>query len=189
MRLLDTNTDKYIFLDQTRLFDMVVTLVMHLNGTNEGINMIMDMDGATLGHFLKFNPSVAKKYLFYLQEALPIRLKEIHLITVPSWIDKLMTLLKPLLKKELLDMIHIHSNLDSFHKVLPKEYLPKDYGGNGSEAVTTLAEQMRSLVENNSEFFQYQQQQVTDESKRIEKSKDYSEILGLEGTFKKLDVD
>ncbi|KAL3271231.1 hypothetical protein HHI36_021725 [Cryptolaemus montrouzieri] len=188
MRLMETSPDRYIYLDQVRMFDMIITLAMHMDGTNEGMDMVFDMDGSVFGHLLKFNPSVAKKYLYYLQEGLPIRLRSIHIINAQSWIDKMLGLIKPLMKKELYDMINIHTTMDTFYKIVPQEMLPKEYGGS-EDSTEVLLEKGRSTLEKNEEFFKMQEKQVTDESKRVEKAKDYNKIFGLEGTFKKLEVD
>lgn len=96
--------------------------------------------------------------------------------------------------------------MDTFYKIVPQEILPKEYGGT-AEASTVLAgkktnstftnyilkikfsEQNRKLLDQNMEFFKEQERQTNDESKRVEKSTDFNKIFGLEGTFKKLEVD
>lgn len=67
MKLLDGNPDKYNYLDQVRMFDMIITLSMHLDGTNEGFHTVFDFAGSSFTHLLKFVPSVAKRYMFYVQ--------------------------------------------------------------------------------------------------------------------------
>ncbi|XP_044763483.1 alpha-tocopherol transfer protein-like isoform X3 [Coccinella septempunctata] len=188
MKLLDTNPDKYILLDELRMFDMVITLLMNLQGTNEGLHIVFDFEGSTFAHLLKYTSLTAKKYLFYVQEALPIRLKDIHIIHAPTWIDRGLAIVKPLIKKELFDMINIHTTMDTFYKKVPQEMLLKDFGGT-LEPCKVLGEQMRAMLEKNEQFFKDQEAQITDESKRVEKSTDLNKIFGLEGTFKKLEVD
>lgn len=36
---------------------------------------------------------------------MPIRLRDVHIINAPSWIDKALAFFKPFLKKELYDMV------------------------------------------------------------------------------------
>ncbi|KAK9892503.1 hypothetical protein WA026_020493 [Henosepilachna vigintioctopunctata] len=172
LKLLDNNPNKYILQDQLKRFDMMLMLYMHLMGTNEGMQITFDFEGSTMSHLLKANPSLVKKYLFYLQEAVPIRLKHVHVINVPSWIDRFLALIKPFLKKELLDMIHIHTSMNTFYEYVPKKILPKEYGGS-AESVDILKDL---------------QNQRTNESKRVEKT-NYDKIFGMEGTFKRLEID
>lgn len=188
MKLLDTNPDRYIYIDQCKMFDMIVNLAMNLQGTNEGLHIVFDFEGSSFAHLLRINPSISKKHLFYVQEALPVRLKDIHIINAPSWIDKALAIFKPFIKKELFDMINIHSSMESFYKIVPQEMLPKDFGGSAGSC-NELREKNRTSLENNMEFFKEHAKQITDESKRIEKSTDFNKIFGLEGTFKKLEVD
>lgn len=43
----------------------------------------------------------------YLQEGLPVRLKGIHVLNTQSIVDKIMMLIKPFMKKDLLSMVCI----------------------------------------------------------------------------------
>lgn len=42
---------------------------------------------------------------FVFQMALPIRLKQVHVINAPSSIDKIFAIMKPFLKKELTELV------------------------------------------------------------------------------------
>lgn len=44
--------------------------------------------------------------------------------------DKVLALMRPFMKKELMDVMHLHTTIDSFvDKHLAKKYLPNEYGG------------------------------------------------------------
>lgn len=43
--------------------------------------------------------------------------------------DKLLAIMKPFMKKELMNVMHLHQSVETFHEYVPKEYLPEDYGG------------------------------------------------------------
>lgn len=72
-----------------------------------------------------------KKYLYYIQEAMPIRLKGIHIINALPFADIIFNMVKPFLKNELIDLIHFHPTMDTFYKVVPQKSMPKDFGGDG----------------------------------------------------------
>lgn len=66
-KFIDLNPDKFIFLNVIKAADAIMTLHMHLQGTNDGYHIVFDGDGATLTHLLKISPTLAKKFLFYVQ--------------------------------------------------------------------------------------------------------------------------
>lgn len=105
MKLIDCDPDKFDLIHHVKMFDMLTLLHVHQQGPCKGYVLILDMDGAVFGHLTKFNLIVAKKGMFYLQEAMPVRLKSIHLINIVPWADKLVGLVKPFMKRELYDIV------------------------------------------------------------------------------------
>lgn len=59
-----------------------------------------------------------------------MRLKGLHLINTVSFVDKIVALMRPFMKKEMVDMLMLHPTLDTFYKYVPKEMLPLECGGN-----------------------------------------------------------
>nr|XP_022907105.1 alpha-tocopherol transfer protein-like [Onthophagus taurus] len=187
-RLINTDVDKYSFPTQVKAFDMASMLMLHLEGTHKGLIIVTDMQGATFAHLTKLNPLHLKKFFFYLQDCMPVRMKGLHFINIPSWIDKLMALIKPFMKKELLEVLQLHSDLETLYKYVPQSCLPKDYGGN-AESFQELAKKQRKLLLENADYFIEEEKLITDESKRPGKPKNAGDIFGVEGSFKKLNID
>lgn len=188
-RIIDSDVSKYNFNDQIRNFDMALMLWMVQGGTSEGLVIVMDMNGLTLGHMTKLSLMGMKKFFMYLQEALPVRLKGLHFINVVPFMDKLMALMKPFMKKELIDMLYLHTDAhDSLFAHVPQEILPSDYNGQAG-SISELYEKNKKNMSDNAEYFIADEKEVADESKRIGKPKNASDIFGVEGSFKKLDLD
>ncbi|CAH0758099.1 unnamed protein product [Diatraea saccharalis] len=67
--------------------------------------------------FTKFSFSIARKMMRYQQEALPVRLKQIHVVNAPPFIDRIFSWLKPFLKKEITEMVSIKIRQYIFFRV------------------------------------------------------------------------
>ncbi|KOB66362.1 hypothetical protein OBRU01_21222, partial [Operophtera brumata] len=88
------------------------------------------MDRTTLGHIGKLDVMTVKKVLYFVQECMLMKLKEVHFMNAPHFIDKLMMLLRPFLKKALMDIIYMHPvGADSLQKYISVDALPKTDGG------------------------------------------------------------
>lgn len=58
-----------------------------------------------------------------------MRIKGIHIITTSKAVDLLVTLLKQVISEKIIDRIKVHKNVDTLYEFIPKEVLPKEYGG------------------------------------------------------------
>lgn len=65
-----------------------------------------------------------------LQDGYPVRFKGIHVLNNTSLWGLLYNIARPLLKEKQKLRFHLHGNdLASLHKYIPREILPKQYGG------------------------------------------------------------
>ncbi len=81
---------------------------------------IFDASVATPAHFAKFTPAIVKKFLICVQEAYPVKLKEVHIINVSPLVDTIINFVRPFLKEKIRQRIHFHSTIDSLYKFVPK---------------------------------------------------------------------
>lgn len=63
------------------------------------------------------------------QEALHVRLKAVHIINASSIVDKMLTLMKPFISKEIFELVHIHTKMETLYPFVPQELLPDEFGG------------------------------------------------------------
>ncbi|CAG9559399.1 unnamed protein product [Danaus chrysippus] len=188
--LLDGDAKKFNFTDIIRSVMLVFDLWQYEEGTWPGFVIIIDMNLATLSHIAKLDLMTIRQTLYFLQECMLVKLKEVHFLNAPPFMDKLMMVLKPFMKNSLLRILQIHEiNSQVIYKYVPKEAFPKECGGSYKDFKTLRDETIRRL-ENNKEFFKQENLRRVNESLRPNgKTKTIEDIFGIQGSFKKLDID
>lgn len=106
-RLINFDVDRFSYYDTIRLIHMIAELWILQEGTMKGHVMVCDIHGVRMSHALRIPLSGVKKSLYYLQEAAPIRLKALHYLNTTSVMDFMLALMKPFIKKELMDIVSI----------------------------------------------------------------------------------
>ncbi|XP_018400278.1 PREDICTED: alpha-tocopherol transfer protein-like isoform X1 [Cyphomyrmex costatus] len=154
-----------------------------------GYILVIDADKFSFGHMMRTNPLEVKKHVYYIQEALPIRLKAIHVINAAPAAELLMKMAKPFMKNELMHIIRFHLSLESLSEYIPVDALPNETGGKAG-SVHKLAEIHKRKFEDYREWFLLDEStRRVNEALRIGKSKTVNDLFGIDGNFKKLDID
>lgn len=104
-KLLNPNPNKFDYLECAKYFFMTCEVQNLINGTSEGQIVIFDPSGLSVGHIIHVNLMIVKKIAYYIQEAIPVRLKAIHVLNTMPIIDTLLNMIKPFLKAELLQLV------------------------------------------------------------------------------------
>lgn len=95
-----------------------------------GAVVIFDMDGLSLQQTWQFTPPFAKRIVDWLQDAIPLRLKNLHVVNQPYIFNMVFALFKPFLREKLKSRIIFHgTDRKSLHKYLSPKCLPENYGG------------------------------------------------------------
>ncbi|XP_055636926.1 alpha-tocopherol transfer protein-like isoform X2 [Toxorhynchites rutilus septentrionalis] len=95
-----------------------------------GAVVIFDMDGLSMQQAWQFTPPFAKRIVDWLQDAVPLRVKGIHIINQPKIFNVVFALFKPILREKLRNRIVFHgTDRESLYKHISKECLPPCYGG------------------------------------------------------------
>ncbi|XP_076182359.1 alpha-tocopherol transfer protein-like [Ptiloglossa arizonensis] len=188
-KLVDPDPSHYSFEDVTKSFFMVSDLVGLKTGTCEGYIFIGDSANVSLGHVGRISPMGMKKLVMYVQEAIPVRLKGIHFINTPPVMDVIMNMAKPFMKKELWNMMHLHSSLKTLEEFVSLDILPNEVGGKAGSISKIQEDQIKEIDSKREWFIEEEKLSVVDEALRIGKSKTANDLFGVEGTFKKLEID
>ncbi|XP_060518929.1 clavesin-1 [Cylas formicarius] len=95
-----------------------------------GVVVIMDYDGLSMKQVKALGVSFSMKLLGFIQDAMPLRLKEVHMVKEPFVFNMVWQIFKPFIREKLKKRIFFHgSKMNSLHKYIPPTHLPKEYGG------------------------------------------------------------
>ncbi|XP_043491339.1 alpha-tocopherol transfer protein-like isoform X1 [Polistes fuscatus] len=95
-----------------------------------GAIVIFDMDGLSLPQTWQFTPPFAKRLVELLQDAMPLRVKNLHIINQPYIFNMVFALFKPFLREKLKSRIIFHgTDRKSLHQYIAPSCLPECYGG------------------------------------------------------------
>jgi len=185
--------DPYVYsMEFIMKLGMTVTEVMAMEDedvTVTGFVLINDNTNTSIAHMAAFAPTVAKKAAVFMQDGYPMRPKALHYINTPPAFDTVFNIFKGFMKEKMKKRLHFHgSDLSSLHKHVPPSMLPKEYGGtNGT--VEEITQYWVKKVDERKQWLKEDEKFKVDESKRPGKPKTSSDLFGLEGSFRKLNVD
>lgn len=150
--LADTNPIVYDLLEVVRLMHATfdARFVM-CEGTKltQGEICICDMKGFSFRHMLKVVRcmSIMSGHLKYSQAAVPTKIVQNHFINCSSFVHRLLSIMKPFMKQELIDTMKFHVNIETLHEYIPRELLPNEFGGTAGSLSNLHAEWQEKLLE------------------------------------------
>ncbi|XP_015124598.1 alpha-tocopherol transfer protein [Diachasma alloeum] len=188
-RLIDVGPSHFTWNNTMKLWNIVTDLWIRERGTMKGHLFVVDIEGVTFGHAGRLSPLGFKKYFTFLQDALPVRLKGLHFIHSSPVMEVILSMMKPFMKKELLEILHVHTTNDTVEKFFPVDLLPNESGGKAGSVMELHMDNIKKLEANRDWFLEDEQTMRVDETLRVGKQKTATDLFGVEGSFKKLDID
>ncbi|KAG8285984.1 hypothetical protein J6590_070331 [Homalodisca vitripennis] len=106
-RLADTDPSKLNFQDCLVNFFAYNDVRVSEDGLAEGYIVVFDMKGCSLGHLARVSTcmSLVRKFMVYIQDCHPVRLKGVHVINTASFIDSCLALVKPFMQSGLIQLV------------------------------------------------------------------------------------
>lgn len=155
-----------------------------------GQRIIVDMEGLSYKYILQMTPSIMKKAIICLQNAYPTRPQGIHSVHAPSYFEPIHKLISSLISKKIQGRVFFHNNdnMKDLYKHIPISRLPTEYGGQAG-SMDDIAEDWKLKVESYRDWFLEDAKYYSEEAKRPGKGKSSAEMFGVEGSFRKLDID
>jgi hypothetical protein len=105
-RLFYLSELKLSFLTQSSLnkcqnFPVHIVAQLEKSSQINGVVVVMDFEGLSLKQVKALTPSYTNRLLTFIQEAMPMRLKEVHFVKQPFIFNMVWTLFKPFVKEKL----------------------------------------------------------------------------------------
>ncbi|KAI4501958.1 hypothetical protein M0802_002640 [Mischocyttarus mexicanus] len=95
-----------------------------------GAVVVMDFDGLSMKQVMGLSPSFSMRLLSFIQDCVPIRLKEVHIVKQPFLFKMVWQMFKPFVREKLKKRMFFHgSKMSSLHTYIKPSHLPKNYGG------------------------------------------------------------
>lgn len=74
---------------------------------SNGEVQICDIGDYTLSHMARISFTILRLYMHFLQEAHPVRLRAMHIINCPPFLNKMVSIVKPFIHDEVFKMVII----------------------------------------------------------------------------------
>ncbi|KAB0797733.1 hypothetical protein PPYR_08726 [Photinus pyralis] len=135
-------------------------------------------------------PSFLKKATCVTENGFPFRVQGIYTKNCPALLEFIYNIVKVFFSKKLTNRTFLYSeyNLHQFYTKIPQISLPEEFGGqNGS--VKELTSIWKKKVESYRDFFIEEEQRKSNEKLRQCQQILDSDVFGVEGSFRKLDID
>lgn len=136
-----------------RLFYLVHLMAqLEVSTQIQGVVVLMDFNGLSLKQVKALTPAFSKRLLLFIQEAMPLRMKAIHIVNQPFIFNMVWSLFKPFIQDKLksrvsiarpliaelvtkyspsfLPQMYFHgSDMKKLHQHVDPDYLPANYKG------------------------------------------------------------
>ncbi|XP_023948195.2 alpha-tocopherol transfer protein-like [Bicyclus anynana] len=188
VQLINEKGNNTKFLHYLRYVFLIVDYCMKIDYTL-GERYIIDLNQVNMTGISQINPFVLKKGEVLCTEGYGFRIKGVHIINAPYFVDKLVMILKSTVKEKISKRIHVHNTFEDLQKEISKEVLPEEYDGDLENCSvlydkwkkTLKSEESRNVIDNANKL-------AAEESKRSSYSFN-AEYLGMPGSFSQLVVD
>ncbi|XP_025155153.1 retinol-binding protein pinta-like [Harpegnathos saltator] len=186
-RFISEDASIFHLADVIKYTCMLIDICIEENRVNSNI-IIVDCAYFTFNHLLKCIPSLIRKYDLCL-EAYGLRYKGIYMINAPSYIGRLLQLIKAFMSPKIYERVKVfESGIESICEIISKSNLPADYGGK-EPSLEALSDMWHVKLLERREWLLEQEKVKSNESLRTDYVINADELFGINGTFRKLEID
>lgn len=156
-----------------------------------GLIFVIDASNLSMKILSLFSLMELKTVFTTIQDVVPVRLKEYHIINLPSFASSIAEILSKVLSSKMQKRIFFSKSLEDFQKRINTKILPKEYGGHIPKA--DMINEFKEEIRDYREFFLNLDNRIQTTFNKNSKTKynpssDLSDTSFL-GSFKKLELD
>ncbi|XP_071057195.1 retinaldehyde-binding protein 1-like [Onthophagus taurus] len=130
LKIFNNDIETFDPLKVLRLAALTCELRCHEENFLAGEIIVLDCEFATAAIGAKMIASQLKKVIVLVQEAFPVLVKQVHLITDQMIFVNSANLLKQFMKEKIRNRFYVHKDKEDLKKFIDSKCLPKDFGGN-----------------------------------------------------------
>ncbi|XP_055848252.1 alpha-tocopherol transfer protein-like [Episyrphus balteatus] len=153
-----------------------------------GIEQVIDLKNCTFQQTLHVNPIDLRKVSTYHEKCVPFRIHRVHVINFRRELQGIYRVAVGFVPSGVPFEILLHEKEEDLFNYIPQESLNDDYGGSNGKK-TDLIEELVKSFQDHEEYFQKDEILGTNEKLRREPYLNLQTDFGVEGSFRKLEVD
>lgn len=140
-------------------------------------------------HATKFLTAITRKTISLAQTTYPFRIREVHIVNAPAYLDALISMVKVLLKEKLRQRVIVHRGTDTLLEHIPSKCLPSDFGGSLNSIEEIKFEWLQFFKSEIDWFLEEEDVQCIRPIPKDLTDKFIVNEEKMEGTFRKLQID
>ncbi|EDV91467.1 alpha-tocopherol transfer protein-like [Drosophila grimshawi] len=155
-----------------------------------GLFYVVDARDVNMEQMLQYDPFLLKKTFMLVDQCLPLRFAEIHLVNMLPSGQKIFNFVTSFLPANLPFKFIVHKKSEDLYNHLPKEAMIIEYGGTNGYQAEAL-DYWRQKLNEYKNYFAEDAQYGTNEKLRVGLANAWAsgELSGTSGSFRKLEVD
>ncbi|KAF5287386.1 hypothetical protein FQA39_LY15924 [Lamprigera yunnana] len=153
-----------------------------------GIKVWIDLTDCSPKYFTQFTPVLLKKHIDCAEKGYPLRIKGMYVTNCPAFLEYTYHLVKSFAKSKIAKRLSLYKDVKDLYDEVPQNLMPQEFGG---ESITLDALKMawKKKVESYRDWFLEDLKSKSDESLRLGEPKTMSNVFGVEGSFRKMNID
>ncbi|GJQ79797.1 hypothetical protein Trydic_g23264 [Trypoxylus dichotomus] len=181
------NCDHFDALTMARYVTVHMEFKVRIENLVTGERVVFDMECMKPHHYAKiFTPTFLKLFKFSAVHH-PFAIKDFFVVNCHPLLEKGVGLMKAVLPRKIADRVAILSDPKDLNKRIPPECLPKDYGGTEKSLDDFQCLWKKYWLSHKDYYVELERYKPS--GSVPEEFKDYENEFGLDGSFRKLNID